>query len=568
MDGVSLALTVVQTYRAVLSAYNLYVNIKDFPSTYLDLHFSFRIEKFRLTQWGEHMLSEVEQKRLEQSEQDIGLWQLFQVVVDKMWKIFQENSELLDDYGKLAGVSGEQEPPDSNMLQSLSLSTKSQPKSSIGGFAKKMRFVLRDRKKLEQLIKSLCYWNDSLEKMSSRLLQDSFRRRLRTKFSTGNMEQLQQLEAAAVLLKHRDLQGLASARAVVEQGYLSEKLGHPVEEKSTSAPPESNYQLEMSQLDFHGSPFLTDQIRAMATWQGQSVVVDWRLCRDDTWRRENPKAFRLRTQNLTKILNKDLAPLGLSVLHCIGYLDQSSKVTGYAFRLPPEAPQDQKPLTLHQLFATVRQPSDVPGLGERFELAKALVSTVFEIHNLGWLHKNLSPKQVVFFKRGNNPEPDLSRPFLMGFDISRPNAPGEVSEKPLSDSEDDLYRHPDYRSVNSQSFLPSFDIFSLGILLFEIGLWRSVGAQGQRRSSNRQERPDLQSHTSDPQFIEKVVTRGQISDLKRYMGKIYHDAVFACLSKDLDRIWKNDESDQELRLQRHQSEVQTKVVDAIASCRA
>lgn len=95
-----------------------------------------------------------------------------------------------------------------------------------------------------------------------------------------------------------------------------------------------------------------------------------------------------------------------------------------------------------------------------------------------------------------------------------------------------------------------------------------MGAQGQRRSSNRQERPDLQSHTSDPQFIEKVVTRGQISDLKRYMGKIYHDAVFACLSKDLDRIWKNDESDQELRLQRHQSEVQTKVVDAIASCRA
>lgn len=110
MDGVSLALTVVQTYRAVLSAYNLYVNIKEFPSTYIDLRVSFMIEKYRLTQWGEHMLSEVEQRRLEQSEQDIGLWQLFQMVVDKMWSIFQENSELMDDYGKLAGVSGEQEP--------------------------------------------------------------------------------------------------------------------------------------------------------------------------------------------------------------------------------------------------------------------------------------------------------------------------------------------------------------------------------------------------------------------------------------------------------------------------
>ena len=356
------------------------------------------------------------------------------------------------------------------MLQNLSISAESTPKRSLAGLAKSLKFILRDRKKLEQLVKNLCYWNDSLEKMSSELVQDSLRRRLRTKFSTGNLDQLHQLEAVAAVLRHRDLQRMAGARAVVEQSYLKEKLDLSPVESPTQAPTAPNYQLEMQQLDFQGLAFMTDQTRAMAMWKGESVVVDWRLCRDDTWRRQNPNAFRLRTENLTKILNSDLAPLGLSVLHCVGYLDQSSKVTGYAFQLPPEAPPGQKPVTLHQLLANVRQPSDIPGLGERFDLAKALVSTVFEIHNLGWLHKNLSPKQIVFFRKGSDPEPDLSKPWLMGFDISRPNLPGEVSEKPLSDPEDDAYRHPHYKSANPRSFRPPFDIFSLGVILFEIGI--------------------------------------------------------------------------------------------------
>ena len=42
-------------------------------------------------------------------------------------------------------------------------------------------------------------------------------------------------------------------------------------------------------------------------------------------------------------------------------------------------------MTLHQLLTRHKQGSDIPDLGERFELAKALASTVFEIHNIGWM---------------------------------------------------------------------------------------------------------------------------------------------------------------------------------------
>lgn len=141
-----------------------------------------------------------------------------------------------------------------------------------------------------------------------------------------------------------------------------------------------------------------------------------------------------------------------------------------------------------------------------------------------------------------------------------------MSEKPLADPDDDIYRHPNYRAENSYSFVPSFDMYSLGIMLFEIGIWRNVGHHGARRGS----RPNLETHKSDPNFIEKVVMEGPVMDLKRHMGAKYRDAVTACLSQEFDAIWQPDRSfaTREERLQCFQAEVQRRVVDAIAVCSA
>ncbi|KAL8703471.1 MAG: hypothetical protein Q9201_003345 [Fulgogasparrea decipioides] len=579
MDGLSLSLgvvsAVIQTYTAVTSAYDVYLSVKEFPSTYRELRTAFMVERYRLEQWGEQMLSDVQQQRVDK-DHNLALWKLFQTVFDSMWAAFQESNRTLEDYGHIAGVPKSGNMSDLELLESMQISVKQPPKRSVIGLARTIKFVLRDKRKMEHLVKELCYWNDSLDKMTDKLAQESMRRRLRVNFSTGNVDQLEQLQAAASLLQHRDLEEMASARTVIEKGYSSETPSLPPDatlapsapSRAASPNPEENFRLEMNQLDFgQNLPFMTDQTRALATTsRGESIIVDWRLCRDDTWRRQNPKAFRQRTENLTRVLNSDLKALDVAVLHCVGYLDQSSTVTGYAFRIPPEAKPGQKPMTLHSLLTNVSKTSDVPDLGERFELAKALTSTVFEILNLGWLHKNIQPKNVLFWpKPGTKDEPNYSKPYLVGFDISRPNQPGEMSEKPLADPDDDIYRHPDYRAQNSRSFLPSFDIYSLGIILFEIGTWRDVGYQGRRST-----RPKLETHHSDPRFIEKVVMGAPVKDLKRHMGAKYRDAVMACLSQQLDSIWdaKRAFENPEARLRYFQTEVQAKVVDAIAVCSA
>ncbi|KAL8807402.1 MAG: hypothetical protein Q9182_000741 [Xanthomendoza sp. 2 TL-2023] len=574
MDGVSLGLGVVsavlQTYTAVTSAYDVYLSVKEFPTTYRELRTAFMVERYRLEQWGNHMLSEVQQQRVEQGEHNKALWALYKAVFDAMWNAFQESNKTLDNYGNIAGVPKGEDTSDLELLQSMQLSVKSPPKRSVIGLARTIKFVVRDKKKMQQLVKELCYWNDSLDTMNTKVEQEAARRRLRVRFSTGNVDQLQQLQAAASILQHRDLEEMASARTVIEKGYFTEEAleppiqGGPV--RSDGPSPGIEFRLEMNQLEWQGLPFMTDQTRALATYNGESIIVDWRLCRDDSWRRQNPKAFRQRTENLTKVLNSDLRALDCGVLHCIGYLDQTTTVTGYAFKAPPDTKPGQKPVSLHQLLSNVTKPSEVPDLGDRFELAKALVSTVFEILNLGWLHKNIQPKNVLFWPKPDTTELNLSKPYLVGFDISRPNQPGEVSEKPLADPDDDIYRHPLYRAHGSHSFLASFDMYSLGIMLFEIGIWRNVGYQGQRRSS----RPNLETHNSDPQFIEKVVMNGPVMDLKRHMGAKYRDAVMACLSRELDLVWdqKLQFESPESRLQSFQSEVQAKVVDAIAVCSA
>ena len=443
------------------------------------------------------------------------------------------------------------------------------------GVHRKIKFILRDKGRMEDLIKQLCYWNDSLEKMRSQLEQESLRRQLRTEFTTKEASEMPQVEAAAALLDHKDIEKLASARIVVDQGRdlethrASQIATTPSQVTDTivdSQPPSVPiFHLDVQQLEWKQPPFATEQVRASAIYKGEEVIVDWRSCQDDTWRMTNPREFKQRTENLTRILNSDLKPLNLSILHCVGYLNENKNFTGYAFRLPAHARPGQRPITLHDLISRDRDPRDLPDLGDRFELAKALVSTVFEIHHIGWMHKNISPRNVLFWpKEYPNEETDITRPYIMGFDTSRPNQPNEFSETPLTRADDDHYRHPDYREPKSRPFQPSFDIYSLGVVLFEIGIWKNLSASTQKHAS----RPTLPTNRSDPNLIKRCMERGPQMELRRHTGRRYGDAVAGCLDKSLDFFWRDQQYERQVALQRYLRQLQSKLVDAIAVCNA
>ena len=598
---------VIQAYNAVMSAYGLYLEVKDVPSEYEDLRMGLLLEHRRLELWGGHVLTKYydEKNRSKLSQKHITTWRMMEWVLSRIREAFIANNQILEDYGQQLGLPAQDDLSDNinassvnetphtkfasvfDLIDRLSLSGKSPTNNGLSKYIKRVKFVLTKQKKMRDLVIHLSHWNNGLDQLTSRLDQDSSRRRLWTFFSTSDTAQLQYLEAAADLLGHRDIQLKAAAKTVIQQGQLSEQPGYlpelatpPPYSKRKSPPPysegqciepplSSGYRLEMDQLQWQEIPYVSRQNQEMARYKGESVIVEWRYCRDDSWRRSHPAAYRRRMEDLIRILNSDLESLSLSILHCIGYLYQSHTITGYIFRLPSSAQPGQVPFTLYDLLKRVErpmQPKDIPDLGERFELAKALVTTVFNIHNIGWVHKNIQPKNILFWPKSDTKgKPDLSKPYLIGFDISRPNQPGETSEKLLSYFEDDLYRHPLYKGIYARSFQPSFDIYSLGVILYEIGLWRNIAYQGSSKSNNPG-RLSLPTHNSDPQLVDRLVDQGIIMALKQYTGARYHDAVKSCLSRDFDDLWEMEAGDQQRQLQAHLEQFQNMIVDKLAVC--
>lgn len=57
---------------------------------------------------------------------------------------------------------------------------------------------------------------------------------------------------------------------------------------------------------------------------------------------------------------------------------------------------------------------------------------------------------------------------------SRVDGPGELAEPMKSELEADLYRHPSLLGDSRETFRKVFDIFSIGCMLLEIGLWSSM----------------------------------------------------------------------------------------------
>ena len=449
-------------------------------------------------------------------------------------------------------------------------------RKTLENYGRIVKWATRDKKRLEHLVQTLTKYNNDLDRLATTAEQYSMRRRWRTHFiAPQQLDDLRLLQDAATLVGHDDLSQEASSKAFVQEVYQQEdvcaRLGSTqlkaVVESEDDMPDSLNsWNFEFDRLQFEGYAIFANHARILATYTYQSgkedpVLVDWSRCQDDSWRRRNPEAFKIRVSSLARVLNRDLLPKGFRVLQCIGYVNASSTTIGYVYRPPVEAVPGGEPKSLHQILSAVENTTDIPELGIRFDLARAIVTTVFEFHNIGWLHKNIQPQNILFWpSRDNGGEIDLRKPYLVGFDLSRSSQPGEATEKPLSSEGDDLYRHPDYKGPQTTDFKPAYDYYSLCIVLFEIAMWRLVSKISFKEGTDRRK-----SSLADPDYIHKTVTN-KTQDLGRYIGAKYRDAVLASISMEFDEVWNAAEEDsRDLALQKA---VQSKVVDAIDFCQA
>jgi serine/threonine protein kinase len=167
-----------------------------------------------------------------------------------------------------------------------------------------------------------------------------------------------------------------------------------------------------------------------------------------------------------------------------------------------------------------RSPDDsaVPNLEIRVKIALGLALTLHKLHLTSWLHKSIRPDNILFLE-GSSTTPDLTKPTLVGFEYSRPNELTQHSDSARNrNRRHDVYKHPECQGEVSERFKSVYDMYSLGVVLMEIGFWKSAEKLAEIEENNYAE-------ITRRKLLEKAE-----SELGGKMGSRYLEAVTSCLN--------------------------------------
>lgn len=212
------------------------------------------------------------------------------------------------------------------------------------------------------------------------------------------------------------------------------------------------------------------QQRTRAIYRGRSVWIEWKEIPAGSALSPDDVQTQYRMGLLTNLL-RSVKPDGFMAAPCLGYVKVTDEDNVTHFGIVFEGPSaaESKITNLRELLGQTPKPS----LSARIALCAALARCLHSLHAVNWLHKALRSDNIIFFS--SSPSPHLDAPYVSGFELSRPSIMDEWSEKPGSEPAKDMYRHPNAQSSQADgSYRKSYDMYSLGVVMTEIALWKPV----------------------------------------------------------------------------------------------
>ncbi|KAI5293404.1 hypothetical protein KEM52_005562, partial [Ascosphaera acerosa] len=175
------------------------------------------------------------------------------------------------------------------------------------------------------------------------------------------------------------------------------------------------------------------------------------------------------------------------------YIDVPNSRYAFVYHVPPSITQSHrglsppsggavKPTPLVSLLFTPNARQDVlpPHLENRFFLAYNLALSVLHIRSQNLVHGNINSHNILVFPKSadalerssDEVSPDFVYPYLASF-AHLDNGDQQLGPEPMSLQ---MYRHPDDSRVISDRSAWAYDLYSLGLVLLEIGLWTPLSA--------------------------------------------------------------------------------------------
>ncbi|KAH8808783.1 HET-s/LopB domain protein [Xylogone sp. PMI_703] len=240
----------------------------------------------------------------------------------------------------------------------------------------------------------------------------------------------------------------------------------------------------------------------------------------------NPNQTLKEVRNLARIL-AEVDPFTFGLLRCRGVmkitrLNKSSCFDyKFVFNIPP---QISNPKSLRSILL-----SGTPyPLNERLDLAKRLTSSILFLHTVQFVHKNIRPETIIVFK---NEHSEIGAPFLAGFEQFRIED-GHTYLRGDNIWDHNLYRHPSRQGTHPQvNYQMQHDIYSLGVILLEIGLWTSFVHYVETGESSSTIGNSLWLGHAQVSASENKLRFEELAmtELPSRLGKRYSDIVLLCL---------------------------------------
>lgn len=399
----------------------------------------------------------------------------------------------------------------------------------------KVSWVGWDKKRAEKILQEVVDWNNRIKaNLELSLLELQIQLSTRQTLDTGNIFERLNADHDAWKL------GLANS-AQLRKLTFSENFA------------EQNAPLA---LDLKATPIrllgivghLTTGLFFLPDGSKVPVLLEHKYYEKPETQTKRPPAVEQRIRQLAALLTLE-KPDTFHILNCRGYYHEPDATPdprySFVFDLPPETPSDSRPISLMQSFH--RRP--IINLTEKYKVAHALSIALSQLHLVGWIHKSLRSELVLFFPRtvideNGTYESLYDKPIITGFEYTRPS--GSMTDAVSDDDINrNIYRHPDRQGTPRRTFSKYHDIYSLGVILLELGIGRSIIALEQDGANTFAD--------WEPEQIKKRLLRYAEQRLAVEMGKTFHHIVKKCILGDFDT--KYDDKDETILMRKFREEV-------------
>ncbi|KAK5097740.1 hypothetical protein LTR70_002781 [Exophiala xenobiotica] len=397
-----------------------------------------------------------------------------------------------------------------SMVDALINSTTAVPKDGVSTFLAAIRkegklrrgaFAVTQKDALDKLIEELKTWHQDM-------LGPSW---------------FQLLRLPGALVKEPSAKALASAPQLVELQRMHKNIIAINEDK---AGPSADVLLSASSIGTVQTPVFASTVATCCLIKsGQDAIMDKITLPNGIDNSGTTKNFCGLARKLSAV-----DPSSMNLLQCEGLIEPTTGSSAHddnalLFRIPDghSSPRSLREVLLEQdpLFP----------LHARISIAAQLARSVISVHSLEIVHKNIRPETILAFSC----DLDLTvRVFTLGFEQFR-----AVDAPSLYRGDFDwrkaLYRHPSRHGTHPETqYLMQHDIYSLGVCLLEIGLWKSFvldpGRTGRPlpnldMSRIRGREADRKAHVVKERLQELARL-----ELPGRMGRKYTEVVLSCLS--------------------------------------